>query len=131
MSRVWVYQTLINNPALTAIAADRGFQGESMDGSPHTKPFWVYRFGNASPDNDVHSAKRQYFTVYCHDEAYPGDYTRVDAMLTAVINAFKAAPPSPTDHILEARYLETSSDQDDREMGTILRYIRFQLIQSE
>lgn len=131
MSRIWVYQTLRNYAPLTVISGDRGFQGESMDGSPLTKPFWVYRFGNTSPDNYLHSARRQYFTVYCHDEAMPGDYTQVDTMMDAVMDAFKAAPPSPADHILEARWLESSSDQDDREMGTILRYARFQLIMSE
>lgn len=131
MSRVWVYETLINYAPLTELAGDRGFQGESLDGAPRTKPFWIYRMGNTSPDNQLHVARRQYFTVYCHDEAHPGDYTQVDAMLSRVRAAFKQAPPSPANKIMEARWLETSSDQDDREMGTILRYARFQLIMSD
>jgi len=131
MSRVWVYQTLINSDPLTNFSADRGYQGESLAGAPRTKPFWVYRFGNTAPDLGVPSARRQYFSVYCHDDGQPGDYTQVDGMLAAVIQAFKDAPPSPVDKILEARWIDSSADQNDKEMGTILRYARFQLVFSD
>lgn len=131
VERVWVYQTLIAAEPLTNIFGDRMFQGESLDGAPKTKPFLIYRMGNTSPDNDLHVARRQYLTVYCHDEAQPGDYTRIDEGIQTVMDVFQAAPPAPEYHLLECRWLENSSDQDDREMGTILRYARFQLILSQ
>jgi hypothetical protein len=128
MSRVWLYQLLINATPITDIFADRIFQGESMDGPPQTKPFLIYRFGNTSADNQLRTAaRRQYFTLYVHDEAKPGDYTRIDSAITPLIELLEAAPPAPEYGILEASWLETSADFDDREMGTILRYVRFQL----
>lgn len=130
--RIWVYDTLRQGSAIVPRFADRIFQGESMDGAPATKPFIVYRMGNSSPDNRLHIARRQYFTIYVHDAAMPGAYElNVDPGIADVIDLFSAAPPAPTYHILEARYLEHSSDQDDREMGTILRYVRFQIIKSQ
>lgn len=107
---------------------DRIFQGESLDKAPVTKPFLIYRLGNTSPDDRVYSARRQYVTLYVHDEAKPGDYTKIDQGVDAVISVMTSAPPSPENHLLEAHWLETSADFDDREMGTILRYVRFHLI---
>lgn len=131
MSRVWLYQTLVNAPAVTDWCGDRIFQGESMDGPPATRPFLIYRFGNTSADNQLReAARRQYFTLYFHDEAKPGDYTRIDAGISAVVPLLEGAPPSPEHGIMETHWLETSADFDDREMGTILRYVRFQVIMS-
>lgn len=131
MKREWVYQTLINGSLITPLFGDRVFQGESLDSAPVTKPFLIYRLGNSSPDNKVPQARRQYLTVYVHDAAKPGDYTKIDEGVDAVINTLVAAPPSPENFLICARYLETSADFDDREMGTILRYVRFQLILSQ
>lgn len=134
IERVWVAQTLITSTVITDIVGDRVIQGESIGAPlprPERKPFLVYRMGNTSPDNLVRVARRQYFTVYCHDEADPGEYTRIDTLIQAVMDTFEAAPAAPEYNIIEARWLENSSDQDDREMGTILRYARFQLIMSK
>lgn len=131
MSRVWLYQTVKDAAPITDFVEDRIFQGESMDGPPHTKPFMIYRFGNSSADNQLRqAARRQYLTIYVHDEAKPGDYTRIDQIITALIPVIENAPPAPEYGIMEAHWLETSADFDDREMGTILRYVRFQLIMS-
>jgi hypothetical protein len=129
--RIWVYDTLRLATPVAARFGDRIRQGESLASAFKTKPFLIYRMGNSSPDNIVRVARRQYFTVYIHDEANPGAYElNIDPGVSEVIDTFEAAPPDPSRHILEARYLEHSSDQDDREMGTILRYVRFQLIKS-
>lgn len=131
MSRIWLYQTLTGATPVTGIFEDRIFQGESMDGPPKTKPFLIYRFGNTSADNQLRqAARRQYLTLYVHDEAKPGDYTRIDRGITALIPVVENAPPAPEYGIMEAHWLETSADFDDREMGTILRYVRFQLVMS-
>lgn len=130
--RVWLYQRLIQaDSPMPAWCGDRMFQGESMDGPPKTKPFLIYRMGNTSADNQLRwRARRQYFTVYLHDEAKPGDYTRIDEGISALIPWLEGSPPAPDSGILEVHWLETSADFDDREMGTILRYVRFQLILS-
>jgi hypothetical protein len=130
--RIWVYDTIRLAPAIVTRFADRIYQGESIDGAPNTKPFLVYRMGNSSPHNGLRQARQQYFTVYVHDEAAPGAYEEnIDPAISELIDIFEAAQPAPTYHILEVRYLEHSSDQDDREMGTILRYVRFLIIKSE
>lgn len=131
IERIWLYQKLITAPSLIDFCDDRMFQGESMDGAPKKKPFLIYRMGNTSPDNDVRAARRQYCTIYLHDDAQPGDYTRIDQGMNAVVDLLEDCPPDPAYHLITARWLENSSDQDDREMGTILRYARFQLILSE
>lgn len=134
MRRQWVADTLMSDARITdPVRVDlssepRIYQGESFSKPPQTKPFIVYRLGNTSPDDQVRSARRQYVTIYVHDDANPGDYTRIDEIIDAVIDVFTEAPASPEDHLICARFLETSADFDDREMGTILRYVRFHLI---
>lgn len=130
--RQWIYETLLADDDFTARFGDRLFQGESLDGPAKTKPFVVYNMGNSSPDNDLHQAERQYFSVWIHDKANPGVYEdNIDPGIVIVQRIFRDALPFPENNILEARYLETSKDLDDREMRTILRYVRFQLIKSE
>lgn len=132
MRREWVHETLTSAESITDLFDTRIYQGESLDGPPKAKkPFLVHRLGNSSPDDRVHTARRQYLTIYIHDPAKPGDYTKIDEGVDAVIAVMRAAPPSPEDHLIEARWLETSADFDDREMGTILRYVRFHLILSQ
>lgn len=131
MKREWVYQTLTGSTEIADIFGDRVFQGESLDGPPKTKPFVIYRLGNTSPDNDLPSARRQYLTIYIHDNAKPGDYTMIDQGVDTVVDLFRHAPQAPEYNIICAKWLETSADFDDREMGTILRYVRFQIILSK
>lgn len=135
MRRSWVYDVLRLDPDVIAFAGDRIFQGESLDSAPKTKPFVIYRLGNTSPDNDVPQCRRQYLTVYVHDEGKPGDYTRIDAGMDAVVKALVQAginSSAKKNHkIVAVRWLEASADFDDREMGTILRYARFQIVLSE
>ena len=133
-NRTWIYDTLLSSTEVTDWVSTgtndpRIFPAERFRSIPK-KPFITYREGNTSPDNDVPSARRRYFTIYLHDEAEPGDYMGIDNIMDVVINTFTAAPADPEQHIIAARWLETSADQDDKEMETISRYIRFQLIRS-
>ena len=133
-NRTWIYDTLLSSTeatdwTTTGTNPPRIFPAERFRSIPK-KPFITYREGNTSPDNDVPSARRQYFTIYLHDEAEPGDYMGIDSIMDAVIDIFTNAPADPEQHIIAARWLETSADQDDKEMETISRYIRFQLIRS-
>lgn len=134
-NRSWIREQLLTADAelvdwvTTGTNAPRIFAAEHFRSVPK-KPFITYREGNTSPDNDVPSARRQYFTVYVHDEAEPGDYDQIDWAIDRILNLFRDAPADPSQHIIAARWLETSADQDDKEMETISRYIRFQLIRS-
>ena len=127
--REWFYNTVKNDTEIAARIGNRFYQGESLDGAPRVKPFGVYRFGNTSPDNRYRGAERQYATIYWHDLANPGAYEiNIDPLVERSRVLLDNIQGSPVDNVLTCRYLEASSDQDDREMGTILRYVRFQLI---
>ena len=139
--RVWAYEVLKNCAGLAPYVGAPGptqriFLSEGISKAPRdnkgaVQPYILYRFGNTSPDNRLHTARRQYLTVYCCDSAAPGDYLQIDSMLSEVVKAYAAAAPYPAEHILECRWLESSSDQDDREMGVILRYARFQIVRAQ
>lgn len=131
MRREWVEQALKTGPGMADYCAGRVIQSESLNRAPKTKPFLIFKLGNTSRDNRVHTARRQYLTVYVHDEADPGEYTRIDAGVDLVIAAIEGAAPSPEDHIIVAEWLETSADFDDKELGTILRYVRFSIVLSQ
>lgn len=135
MERAWVHDVLSADVDLAALVGARIFQGESLDSAPKTKPFLIWRFGNTSPDNDVPQARRQYVTLYAHDEAKPGEYSRIDKVQDAAIKAMVTAglshPAKKANKIVAVRFLELSADFDDREMGTILRYSRFQIVLAE
>ncbi len=135
MERAWVHDVLSADTDLAALVQTRIFQAESLDGPPRTKPFLIWRMGNTSPDNDVPQARRQYVTLYAHDMAKPGEYSRIDKIPDAAIKAMVQAgidhPAKKANKIVAVRFLEMSADFDDREMGTILRYSRFQIVLAE
>ena len=132
--RQWLYDTLLNDPNLSAVVGDRIFQGESMTSAQITKPYLVYRLGNDTDENFGGEGRtdpqphRTFFQVYIHDE--PGDYDVIDNAVRLIKNAFRAVGGSPEDGIMAVRYLETSRDMDDADLATILRYCRFQFILS-
>lgn len=132
--REWVYGRLIASGVadVEGMTSEKILQGESIgpwlkDQLPRP-PFVVWRMGNTSRDNRMHRGREQYFTVYCHDDAKPGDYQRIDVMVNLVVQSMDQVQGAGK--IIQAQWLETSADFDDREMGTIMRYVRFQLVKS-
>lgn len=129
--RQFVYETLSGNAPIQAVVADRVFQGESMLVAEMAHPFLVYRIGNETNElfsEDTLRPHRVFFQVYIHDRG--GDYMRIDDLVKLVIDALVGGP-YPAYKILRVNYLETSRDLDDAEMGTILRYVRFQAVRSD
>lgn len=129
--RQFVYERLTGDSAIQAIVDDRVKQGESMDIAELRHPFLVYRIGNETNElfsEDDLKPHRVFFQVYIHDRG--GDYMRIDDLVKLVINALVGGP-YPEYKILRVNYLETSRDLDDAEMGTILRYVRFQAVRSD
>ena len=129
--RQFVYDRLSDDVAIAAVVDDRVKQGESMIIAELTVPFLVYRIGNETSEQfseDPLEPHRVFFQVYIHDRG--GDYTRIDDLVPLVIAALKGGP-YPEYKILRVNYLETSRDLDDAEMGTIMRYVRFQAVRSD
>lgn len=131
--RQFVYETLDGDAAVTTFVDDRIHQGESLVVAELKVPFLVYRIGNEtnelfSEDDTEQQPHRVFFQVYIHDRG--GDYMRIDDICKAVINALRGGP-YPEYKILRVNYLETSRDLDDAEMGTIMRYVRFQAVRSD
>lgn len=130
--RQWLYETIKDYPALFAFHNGRVLQGESLTTAQVQKPYLVYRLGNDTDENlggegaTDPQPHRTFFQVYVHDT--PGDYDQIDAIITELKNAFRAAGGSPANGILAVRYLEVSRDLDDQTLGTILRYVRFQFV---
>lgn len=127
--RKWMYDTLMTIMSFN----NNVIQGEAVTTARIAPPFAVYRMGNDTnealwddqPDNP--SAGRQFFQVYIHDK--PADYDNIDNLVKQVIDALvNATPPAG---IIAVRYLETSRDLDDATLGTIYRYVRFQLVRAE
>jgi len=129
--RRFLYETLNEYPPLRDVHEGRVFQGESMLKAPQAWPFLVYRMGNETDEqfSESRMPKRHFFQVYIHDQ--PADYQQIDSVMALVRDAFKAAGSSPEDNIMQIVYLETSRDLDDPTLGTIMRYMRFQLILSD
>lgn len=129
--REWLRNTLGSIPLLLDfMPIDRMFQGAAMLTANIEKPFLVYIFGNRTNEDlseDLPTVSRQFLSIYLHD--VPADYDRIDKMELAVIHGLNLENSVP-DRILTTRYLETSRDLDDQAMGTIYRYLRFQLITS-
>jgi hypothetical protein len=51
-------------------------------------------------------------------------------MRTWLYELLKYDASSPADRVITVRWLETSQEFDDKTLGTILRYIRFQAIRA-
>lgn len=129
--RQFVYDRLTGDAGIEALVADRVKQGESMIVAELGAPFLVYRIGNETNElfsEDDPKPHRVFFQVYIHDRG--GDYTRIDDLVKLVIAALSGGP-YPEYKILRVNYLETSRDLDDAEMGTIVRYVRFQAVRSD
>lgn len=129
--RQFVYDRLQDSAGLSALVADRVKQGESMIVAELDVPFLVYRIGNETNEQfseDAQKPNRVFFQVYIHDRG--GDYTRIDDLVVLTIAALEGGP-YPEYKILRVNYLETSRDLDDAEMGTIMRYVRFQAVRSD
>lgn len=136
-ARQWVYQTLCQDAGLgEVVPKEQIFANQSMMTAQTPRPFIVLKFGNDSDeqqfdDPDIpQQPHRQFLEVWCHD-ARPS-YVQIDSLIIPAVKAALRTEQTSNDaHIMAVRYLETSADQDDHTMDTVLRYLRFQLIMSQ
>jgi hypothetical protein len=130
-SRTWLYNTLISNPALSAVIADRVLQQGSVLSAQRVKPYLVLHFGNNTDegmaDEDNFRPNRQFVQIYIHVEQ--GDYAPIDDIMDLVDTALTNRLGRP-DNIVHIQYLETSQDLQDDLLQTYFRYMRYQLANS-
>lgn len=145
MTRVWVYDQMVDDAALmvlvgttvvddndtpldpgddTTTIVPRVYQSTSLNAAPHEKPFIMYRQTSdvqnfRGDDGDV--IRQKGYMIFAHD--VPGDYMRIDT----VIDRLRVLFGDVTDQaegVVRSTWLETSDDLRDEDMGTILKYGR-------
>jgi hypothetical protein len=133
--RAWLHSVIETDPVLAEPEAAGGlgvegevFAGHSLLDTPDHKPFVVHQMGNNTSErmSDEYSPQRQFVTIYVHDEGR--SYIRIDRIIARLKVILDNAPGSAADGVMTAHYLETSQDLEDDQMGTIVKFIRFQLI---
>lgn len=135
-AREFVYNTLVQYNPLTALIGGsdnpRVYAKKNMTSSIEDCPYIVYKLGNSTNMElaETEDWERQFFQVWVHDyhdQKVVADYLRIDDVIAEVKSAFRLAG-SKEDGVITAIYLETSQDLNDETLGTVFRYLRFQLI---
>ena len=125
MLRTWFY-TQLSTPALVAMVPGGIHQTTELVRAPDVKPFLTYRTIANVPqlrgDDQDHAIQENYL-VFVHDEE--GDYLQIDAVLEALRQLFKSVNGDP--EVISVTWLENSEDLRDADMGTIMRYGRYQV----
>lgn len=127
MDRSWVYQRILTDVALNLLITQRVYQSTRLNAAPHLKPFILYRSSSdieviRGDDGDV--CRAQGFMIFAHD--IPGDYTQTDVMIGHLQRLFKDTTDQ-ANGVVRSRWVETSEDFRDDDMGTIVRYARIQV----
>jgi hypothetical protein len=125
--RSWLYGLLKNDSVLHSFHGGQVFQSSGMTTANLKKPYLVYHIGNDTSEQlaEDHPAHRIFFQVYIHDE--PGDYQKIDDIGDRV-KVLLLGQGSPSNQIINTRFLECSQDLSDETLRTIFRYLRFQWI---
>lgn len=121
-----LFKAMSESALVTHHVEDRIIQASAIGtelwpGTPK-RPFITYRLHTDFPVGGG-MGRREYSQIWANDD--PGDYERIDEILHVVRLAVEAIPPNGD--FLEARWVETGVDLKDDAMGTINRYIRFQM----
>lgn len=145
MTRVWVYDRMVDDAALMALVGTtvvddndtpldlgddittivpRVYQSTSLNATPHEKPFIMYRQTSdvqnfRGDDGDV--IRQKGYMIFAHD--VPGDYMRIDTVIDR-LRALFGDVVDQAEGVVRSTWLETSDDLRDEDMGTILKYGR-------
>jgi hypothetical protein len=125
MNRAWFYQQMTGNGPLMADLTGGIHQSTKLDKAPEHKPFIMYRSIAHRPrsrgdDEDI--TRDEVFLVFVHD--VPGDYLKIDDILGQLKAIFNNAKDTEAG-IARCTWLEDSEDFRDEDMGTIMKYARF------
>jgi hypothetical protein len=127
MTRIWVYQRMVTNAPLVASLPGGIHQTTSILVAPHEKPFIIYR---QTSDNELmrgddgDTCRSAGYQLFVHDVA--GDYLQIDSIMLGLQVLFKDTIDQPN-RIIRSRWIETSDDWRDDDMGTIMKYGRIQV----
>lgn len=113
-------QSLITVDPIRGYIGDRVYQTGTM-AIEKPRPFIIARFGLV---NDVawrDGPTSQTVELWVHDE--PGDYNRIDQIISLAKSAWHALPNE--ENFLESRFVSTTPDLQDPELSTIFRVARF------
>lgn len=128
--RKTIMQLIAGTPnVIEEIPLDRWYQADSIKETPE-KPFGIYRLSSTGPGVTRNSPSREVrLEVWIHDE--PGSYLRIDRLLTAVENTFKAvihASAAEGESISQAAFDSRSPDLNDSGFGSICKATVYTLI---
>lgn len=124
----WMYEQLASDGVVLAKVAQANIHPSgSIEGSPETKPFIVFKYGNDTPalEGDMEAAaERGLAEVWFHDT--PGSYKRINELLDHIKKAWPGPVASATGGIA-CRWLGNSPELSDDGYGTITRYASFEM----
>lgn len=139
--RTWLYSQLTNDYDLSQLIGEsnpRVFAKKSMTSSKEDCPFLVYKLGYQTridlaeemPENL--DPGTQYIQVWIHDytDTETASYVRIDEVQRLVKKVLHNKS-SKDDGVILCKYLETSQDLNDETLGTVNRYMRFQITYKE
>lgn len=128
-TRNWVFDTLNQDAAINQFVTGRVFQSTSLSTTPHQKPFIMYRQTSdviAVKGSDHEEVRNIGYLIFVHD--IPGSYSRIDLVMQLVKARF-ADTKYPPAGVIRSTWIDTSDDQRDEDMGTIMKFARIQVVQ--
>lgn len=124
--RQWFHEQLIGDEALMGLLPGGIHAARGFDHVPVDKPFLVHRFSTNRPDimdGNKAVASTQYVWVWVHDD--PGSYTKVDDGLERAKAVLQGLTGSPGSGVNTVRWVDSSDDLFDPDMGTVCRFDRY------
>lgn len=127
MKRVWLYQSMVNDAILMALVPGLVHQTTSLDATPVLKPYVMYRQTSdveVLRGDDGTPVRRVGYMIFVHD--VPGDYMGIDEVLQELKTLFDGTLDQ-ANGVIRSRWLETSEDHRDEDMGTIMKFARVEV----
>ncbi len=131
MTRTWVYGRMDADAGLGTLVGTptaRIYASTSLTTAPKVFPFIMYRQTSDVEifrGDDSDKVRSNGYMIFCHD--VPGDYLQIDAMIAELRRLF-ADTNDPNEGIVRSRWVDTSDDLRDDDMGTITKYVRIQVL---
>jgi hypothetical protein len=128
--RTWAAEQLrLYVPLTTIIPAKSMYAAGSLTGRPSLVPFLIVDFGTEFI-GPYPGASEQEMDVFVHDE--PGDFMRIDQVLTYVRQALMGGEDVTTGRVAETNGIAVSWDSDSRDLAddgykTIYKFASFTL----
>lgn len=128
--RSLVFSTLVGDSVLNAAGITSASSFAVDVDTPETRPFLQIRWGKNDIGLDGTAVTKRTLVIWVHD--VPGDYTKIDAILTRVrtILPLLSGQSNGLGHVIAVEWTGDSEDLADDGHGTIVRNVGFSLIGS-